>query len=92
MTKTELISKTAEKAGITKAAAERAVNATIEAVAEALSKGERVAVPGLGVFNVKERRARKGRNPRTGKEITIPARKVVVFTAAKSLKETLNKE
>ncbi|MBX0310818.1 MAG: HU family DNA-binding protein [Sulfurihydrogenibium sp.] len=92
MTKTELISKTAEKAGITKASAERVINAAIEAVAEALSKGERVAIPGLGVFNVKERRARKGRNPRTGKEITIPARKVVAFTAAKSLKEALNKK
>ena len=92
MTKSELISKTAEKAGITKTAAERAVNAAIEAVVEALSKGERVAIPGLGVFNVKQRKARKGRNPRTGKEITIPARKVVAFTAAKSLKEALNKK
>ena len=92
MTKSELISKTAEKAGITKAVAERVVNAAIEAVAEALSKGERVAIPGLGVFNVKQRKARKGRNPRTGKEITIPARKVVAFTAAKSLKEGLNKK
>jgi len=92
MTKSELISKTAEKAGITKTAAERAVNAAIEAVVEALSKGERVAIPGLGVFNVKQRKARKGRNPRTGKEITIPARKVVAFTAAKSLKEGLNKK
>lgn len=92
MTKSELISKTAEKAGITKATAERVVNAAIEAVAGALSKGERVAIPGLGVFNVKERKARKGRNPRTGKEIEIPARKVVSFTAAKSLKEALNKK
>lgn len=87
MTKSELVAKTAEKAGITKASAERAVNAAIEAVVEALSKGERVAIPGLGVFNIRERKARKGRNPRTGKEITIPARKVVAFTAAKSLKE-----
>jgi len=92
MTKSELISKTAEKAGITKAAAERVVNAAIEAVVGALSKGERVAIPGLGVFNVKQRKARKGRNPRTGKEITIPARKVVAFTAAKALKEGLNKK
>lgn len=87
MTKSELVAKTAEKAGITKASAERAVNAAIEAVVEALTKGERVAIPGLGVFNVRTRKARKGRNPRTGKEITIPARKVVSFTAAKSLKE-----
>lgn len=87
MTKSELVAKTAEKAGITKASAERAVNAAIEAVVEALTKGERVAIPGLGVFNIRTRKARKGRNPRTGKEITIPARKVVSFTAAKSLKE-----
>lgn len=87
MTKSELVAKTAEKAGITKASAERAVNAAIEAVVEALVKGERVAIPGLGVFNIRTRKARKGRNPRTGKEITIPARKVVSFTAAKSLKE-----
>jgi DNA-binding protein HU-beta len=92
MTKFELISKTAEKAGITKAAAEKVVNAVIEALVEALSKGERVAIPGLGVFNVKERKAKKARNPRTGKEIIIPAKKVVVFTAAKSLKEAVNKK
>ncbi|WP_297888727.1 HU family DNA-binding protein [Sulfurihydrogenibium sp.] len=91
MTKTELISAVAEKAGLKKAVAEKAVNAAIEAVVEAISKGERVAIPGLGVFNIRERKARKGRNPRTGKEITIPARKVVAFSAAKSLKEALNK-
>jgi DNA-binding protein HU-beta len=92
MTKSELIAKVAEKAGLKKSEAERAVNAAIEALVEALSKGERVAIPGLGVFNVKERKARKGRNPRTGKEIKIPKRKVVAFTAAKSLKEALNKK
>jgi len=91
MTKAELIAKVAEKAGLKKAEAERAVNAAIEALTEALAKGERTAIPGLGVFNVKERKARKGRNPRTGKEIKIPARKTVAFTAAKSLKATVNK-
>ena len=91
MTKSELIAKVAEKAGLKKVEAERAVNATIEAIAEAISKGERTAIPGLGIFNVRERKARKGRNPRTGKEIKIPARKVVAFTATKSLKEALNK-
>ncbi|MBX0310387.1 MAG: HU family DNA-binding protein [Sulfurihydrogenibium sp.] len=92
MTKFELISRTAEKAEITKATAEKVVNAVIETLAEALSKGERVAIPGLGVFSVKERKARKGRDLRTGKEITIPAKKAVVFTAAKSLKEAVNKK
>jgi Bacterial nucleoid DNA-binding protein len=80
------------ESGVKKSEAERAVNAAIEALVEALSKGERTAIPGLGVFNVKERKARKGRNPRTGKEIKIPKRKVVAFTAAKSLKEALNKK
>ncbi len=92
MTKAELISKVATAAGLKKAEAERAVNAAIDALVEALSKGERTAIPGLGVFNVKQRKARKGRNPRTGKEITIPARKVVSFTPAKSLKEAVNKK
>ncbi|MGB9767269.1 MAG: HU family DNA-binding protein [Sulfurihydrogenibium sp.] len=90
MNKSQLVSAVAEKAGIKKVVAEKAVNAAIEAVAEAIAKGERVAIPGLGVFNIRERKARKGRNPKTGKEITIPARKVVSFTAAKSLKEALN--
>ncbi len=91
MTKAELVAKVAAEAGLTKAAAERCVNAGINALVEALAKGERVALPGLGVFNVKERKARKGRNPRTGEEIKIPARKVVTFSAAKALKEKLNK-
>ncbi len=92
MTKAELISKVAAAAGLKKAEAERAINAAIDALVEALSKGERTAIPGLGVFNVKQRKARKGRNPRTGKEIKIPARKVVSFTPAKSLKEAVNKK
>ncbi|WP_028951204.1 HU family DNA-binding protein [Sulfurihydrogenibium subterraneum] len=91
MTKKELISVVAQKAGLKKAAAEKAVNAAIEAVVDAISKGERVAIPGFGIFNVRERKERKGRNPRTGKEIKIPARKVVAFTAAKALKEAVNK-
>ena len=91
MTKKELISAVAEKAGLKKAAAEKAVNAAIEAVVEAISKGERVNIPGFGIFNIRERKERKGRNPRTGKEIKIPARKVVAFTAAKALKEAVNK-
>ena len=89
MTKSELVAKVAEEAGLKKAQAEKCIDAAIKAIAEALAKGERTAIPGLGVFNVRERKARKGRNPQTGKEITIPARKVVSFTAAKSLKESV---
>jgi len=91
MTKTELIAKVAEKAGLKKAEAERAINAAIEALTEALAKGERTAISGFGIFNVKVRKERKGRNPQTGKEIKIPARKTVAFTAAKSLKLEVNK-
>ncbi|NPA57997.1 MAG: HU family DNA-binding protein [Aquificae bacterium] len=87
MTKAELVAKVAAQAGVTKASAERCVNAFVAALTEALEKGERVALPGLGVFNVKERKARKGRNPRTGEVIKIPARRVVTFHPAKSLKE-----
>ena len=87
MTKAELIAKVAQEAGVTKAQAGRCVDAFVRALTEALAKGERVALPELGVFNVKERKARKGRNPRTGEVIEIPARKVVVFKPAKSLKE-----
>ncbi len=89
MTKSELVAKVAEKTGLKKAQAEMCIDAAIKAIAEALTKGERTVIPGLGVFNVKERKAKKGRNLQTGEEITIPARKVVSFTAAKSLKESV---
>lgn len=91
MTKAELIAKVAENAGTTKRLAEACINATVEALAEAIANGERTAIPSLGVFSVRERKARKGRNPRTGKEIKIPARKVVVFKPAKVLREKVNK-
>jgi DNA-binding protein HU-beta len=89
MTKSELIAKVAKESGLKKIQVEQCIDAAIKAITEALAKGERTAIPGLGVFNVRERKARKGRNPRTGKEIIIPARKVVVFTATKSLRESL---
>ncbi len=91
MTKAELVAKIAAEARVKKSEAERCVNAFVKALSEALEKGERVAIPGLGVFNVRERKERKGRNPRTGEPMVIPARKVVVFTAAKALKEKVNK-
>jgi DNA-binding protein HU-beta len=91
MTKSELVAKVTEKTSLKKAEAEKVVDALVSTLAEAIAKGERIAIPSLGVFNVKQRKEKKGRDPKTGKEIKIPARKVVVFTTAKSLKEAVNK-
>jgi DNA-binding protein HU-beta len=79
MNKAELVTAMAEGSGLTKAAAEKALNALIEAVTESMKKGERVGLVGFGSFSVASRSARTGRNPQTGKEITIPAKKVVKF-------------
>ncbi|APF18906.1 HU family DNA-binding protein [Caldithrix abyssi] len=89
MTKQELVNKIAEDANISKRAAEDALKAFISAVKESLAKGESVSLVGFGTFTVSERAARKGRNPQTGAEIQIPARKVPVFRAGKGLKEAL---
>jgi DNA-binding protein HU-beta len=86
MTKAELVTAIAKGAGITKKQADAALKAAVESVSNALKKGERVAIPGFGIFGVRERAARKGRNPRTGAVINIPARKVVVFRPAKDLR------
>jgi len=89
MTKAELVSAVASKAGITKKDADAAIKAAVEAITEALRNGERVAIPGFGIFTVRERSARKGRNPRTGDVIEIKARKVVVFRPGKQLRESV---
>ena len=89
MTKAELIAKAAEKAGVSKKQADRCLKAFIEVITEALQKGEKKALPGFGNFQVKERSEWKGRNPRTGEIITIPARKVVAFKPAKQLRELI---
>jgi len=87
MTKAELVAEIAKQAGITKKEADAALKAAVSAISEALKRGERIAIPGLGIFTVKMRAARKGRNPRTGQVIQIPARKVVAFKPAKDLRE-----
>ncbi|MFM1930888.1 MAG: hypothetical protein RL226_191 [Bacteroidota bacterium] len=79
MNKAELVDAMAEKAGISKADAKRALDAFIDSTSGALKKGDRVALVGFGSFAVSQRSARKGRNPQTGKEITIKAKKVVKF-------------
>lgn len=90
MTKAELVDKIHAKAGIsTKAKAEEALEAVVSSLREALAAGETVTFTGFGSFKVISRAARKGRNPRTGEEITIPASKVVKFTPGKSLKEAI---
>ncbi len=89
MTKAELIDKIASSASLTKADAGRALDATLDAVKAALKKGQKVTLVGFGTFSVSKRKARKGRNPKTGEEIKIPATKVPKFTAGKTLKDAV---
>jgi len=89
MKKAELIAKIADEAKIPRAAAERAINSFMKVVIEALKAGDKVSLPGFGTFMVAERAARKGRNPRTGEEIQIPAVKVPKFKIGKNLKEAV---
>ena len=91
MNKTELIAAVAEKAGLTKKDAERVVNATVEAITESLVKGDKVSVSGFGIFEVKTREARVGRNPRTKETIQIPASRLPGFKASKTLKDAVAK-
>ena len=91
MNKTELVAVVAEKSGITKKDAERVVSATFETITAQLMKGEKVQISGFGVFEVKEREARVGRNPRTKEAIEIPASKAPAFKPSKALKDTIAK-
>lgn len=89
MNKTELINAIAEKAGLTKAQAKAALDATINTVSEQLAKGDKVALIGFGTFAVSEKTARKGINPRTKEVIEIPARKAVKFKAGAELNDVV---
>ncbi len=89
MNKAELIDAIAGTAGITKADAKKALDAFISTTSEALKKGDRVALVGFGSFSIAERSARTGRNPQTGKEIDIAAKKVVKFKAGSELSESV---
>lgn len=91
MNKTELVAGVAEKAGLTKKDAEKAVNALFDCVQQALAGGEKVQLIGFGTFEVKKRAARKGRNPRTGQDIEIPASSSPSFKAGKALKDAVKK-
>lgn len=88
--KTQLIDKIAANADITKAAAGRVVDAMVASITESLQKGDDVALVGFGTFTVRDRTARTGRNPQTGKEIQIAAAKVPAFRAGKGLKDAVN--
>ena len=90
MSKTELVEFIAAKAGVSKAEAGRALDATFEVIAEALEKGDKVPLVGFGTFGTSKRGARTARNPRTGETIKIPARKAVVFKAGTALKNRVN--
>jgi len=92
MNKTDLINSIASKSGLNKKNSEAALNAFISSVEEALQGGDKVVLVGFGTFEVRERAARKGRNPQTKKEITIPASKAPVFKAGKVLKDKVNKK
>ena len=91
MNKTELVAIVAEKSGLAKKDAERVVSATFETITAQMMKGEKVQISGFGIFEVKEREARVGRNPRTKEAIEIPASKVPAFKASKTLKDTVSK-
>ena len=86
MTKVELVEKMAKEAKVTKAAAGKALDSFVDGVKKALKKGDKVTLIGFGTFSVVQRKARKGRNPQTGKEIKIAARKAPKFSAGKALK------
>lgn len=91
MNKAELISAVAAKTGLSKKDSEKALNATFETITGALEAGEKVQLVGFGVFDVKERGARVGRNPKTKEEIEIPASRVPTFKAGKALKDCIDK-
>ena len=91
MNKAELIAAVAEKTGLSKKDSEKAVNAAFDTITEALAAGDKVQLVGFGAFEVKERGARIGRNPKTKEEIEIPASRVASFKVGKALKEAVTK-
>lgn len=90
MNKAELIEAIADKAGLSKSDAGRALDSTFEVIARALKKGDKVALVGFGTFAVRKRAARVGRNPKTGDPIRIAAGKTAAFKAGKALKDSVN--
>ena len=91
MNKTEIIAAAAEASGMTKKDAERVINAALDTVTAARAKGDKVQLSGFGIFEVKEREARVGRNPRTKETIQIPATRTPAFKPSKALKDIVGK-
>lgn len=89
MNKSELVASMAKSAKISKAAAEKALNGMMDAVTKSLKKGDKVTLVGFGTFSVSKRKARQGRNPQTGKPITIKAKKVARFKAGSKLADAV---
>lgn len=89
MNKMEMVDAVASRAGLSKADADRAVNAFIDAIGDALARGEKVTVTGFGTFEVRSRAARMGRNPQTGAPLHIPATRTPAFKAGKGLKDAV---
>ena len=92
MNKAELITAVAEKAGLSKKDSEKAINAAFDTITEVLASGDKVQLVGFGAFEVKERGARVGRNPKTKEEIQIPASRVASFKVGKALKDAVSKQ
>ncbi|HLS36379.1 MAG TPA: HU family DNA-binding protein [Bacillota bacterium] len=91
MNKTDLVNAVAEQTEMSKKDAGKAVDAVFQTIMDSLSEGERVQIIGFGNFEVRDRKARKGRNPQTGEEIQIPATKVPAFKAGKALRDAVRK-
>lgn len=92
MNKSDLIAAVAAKTGETKKCAEASINAIVDVISATLAKGDKIQLVGFGSFEVRQRAARKGRNPQTGKELKISAKKAPVFKAGKALKDAVNKK
>jgi len=91
MTKSELVAAMAQESGLTTKDAEKALNAFVSVTTDTLKKGDKIALVGFGTFETRKREARKGRNPQTKQEITIPASTAPAFKAGKALKDAVNK-
>ena len=91
MKKTDLVAAVAEQSGLSKKDAEKAINATIDTIINAIAEGDKIQLTGFGTFEQRQRNARTGVDPRTGNSIEIPASKVPAFKAGKGFKDIVNK-